>query len=87
MPINPKPIIKGLNSIDFARLYGRLYKIQKQEALGNYFCLKMIYKLARQQILQKIMNILEAWKPTEDMKFRIDIFFFTCPSTYELIII
>ena len=61
-------------------------KIQKQEALGNYFCLKMIYKLALQQILQENMNILEAWKPTEDMKFGLDIFF-TCSSTYELIII
>ena len=50
-------------------------KIQKQEALGNYFCLKMIYKLALQQILQENMNILEAWKPTEDMKFGLDIFF------------
>ena len=50
-------------------------KIQKQEDLGNYFCLKMINKLALQQILQKNMNILEVWKPTEDMKFRLDIFF------------
>ena len=31
----------------------------------------------------KNVHILEAWKPTEDMKFRLD-FFFTCPSTYVL---
>ena len=34
----------------------------------------------------KNMHILGAWKPTEDMKFRLE-FFFTCPSTYELNII
>ena len=28
----------------------------------------------------KHIQILEAWKPTEDMKFRHD-FFFTCPSS------
>ena len=33
----------------------------------------------------KNMQILEAWKPTKDKKFRLG-FFFTHPSTSELII-
>ena len=59
------------------------YKIKKQGPLGTYFCLKMISKIAPQKIFQKNIQILEAWKPTGDMKFRLD-FFRTCPSTYEL---
>ena len=34
-------------------------KSKKQRALGNYFCLKMISKLAPQTIFQKIIQILE----------------------------
>ena len=49
------------------------HKIWKQEALGDLFCLKMSF--------QKNTQILEAWKPTEDMKFWL---FFTSSSTYEL---
>ena len=75
-------LIKSLNSLDSSRPYGRLRK-SKNGALGNYFCLKMISKLAPQYIFQKNIQILEAWKPTEDMKFRLD-FFCTCHSTYEL---
>ena len=29
--------------------------------------------------------VLEPWKPTKDMNFKLE-FFFTCPSTYECII-
>ena len=75
-------LIKSLNSLDSSRPYGRLRK-SKNGALGNYFCLKMISKLAPQYIFQKNIQILEAWKPIEDMKFRLD-FFCTCHSTYEL---
>ena len=36
------------------------------------------------QIFQKNIYISEASKPTEDMKFRLDMnFFCKCPSTYE----
>ena len=42
----------------------------------------MISKLAPQSIFPKNIQILEAWKPTED---RLEFFFsFTQPSTYEL---
>ena len=58
-------------------------KIEKQEALGSYFYLKMIAELAPQKIFQRNIWILEVWKPTRDMKFRFD-FFFTWSSTYEL---
>ena len=51
------------------------YKIKNQETLRDYFCLKMISKLAPQQIFPKNIKILEAWKPTEEMKFRLELIF------------
>ena len=62
------------------------YKIKKLGALGSYFYLKIIAELAPQKIFQKNIQIFEAWKPTGDMKFRLD-FFFTCSSAYEINII
>ena len=58
-------------------------KIKKKEDLRNYFCLKIISKVAPQNLFLKIIQILEAWKPTKDIKFRLE-FFCTCPSTYAL---
>ena len=58
------------------------HKIQKQEILGNFFCLKMISKLAPQKFCQKNLDF-GVWKPNKDMKLGLK-FFFTCPSTYEL---
>ena len=37
MPINPKPIIKGLNSVDFARLNGRLLQNPKTRGFRELF--------------------------------------------------
>ena len=34
----------------------------------------MISKIAPQNIYQKNIHILEAWKPAEDMKFRLEFF-------------
>ena len=48
-PYEPKPqLIKIHNSLDSSGSYGKLCIIKKQGALGNYFCLKMISKLAPQ---------------------------------------
>ena len=41
-------LITSLNSLDSSQLNMKLSKIQKREVLGNYFCLKMISKLALQ---------------------------------------
>ena len=41
----------------------------------------MISKIAPQKFFQKNIQMLEAWKPTEDMKFRLE-FVFMCPFTY-----
>ena len=72
-------LIKIHNSLNSSRRYGRLFENKKKERLGNYFCLKMISKFSKKNIY-----ISEASKPTEDMKFRLDMkFFCTCPSTYE----
>ena len=58
-------------------------KIKKKGVLGIYSYLKMISKIALQKNFLKNVQILKAWKPTKDMKFRFE-FFCTCPSTYEL---
>ena len=81
LPQNPSNQISQLSR--FFRTKRKTKKIKKLGALGNYSCLKMISKLALQYIFQKNMQILETWKPTEDMKFRLE-FFCTCHSTYEL---
>ena len=79
-------LIQCLNSFESSRPYGRLLENKKQGDLRNYFCLKMISKIAPQKFFQKIIQISEAWKQTKDMKFRLE-FFCPCSSTYELNII
>ena len=82
--LTPKPTNQKIhNSLDSSRPYGKLLENQKERALGNYFCLKMISKLAWQKILQKSIQISEALKPTRGMKFRLE-FFCTFPSTDAL---
>ena len=48
--------------------------------LRNYFCLKMISKIAPQKYIQ----ILEAWKPTKDMKLRL-LYMPFCTSLFALL--
>ena len=87
MPVTPKPIKSNLATLLILPDHMEDYqKTKKQGALRNYFFLKMISKLASQKIFQKNIQILEAWKPNKDIKFRLE-FFWTCPSTYELNII
>ena len=67
-------LMKALYSLIFQEQMEGYYTIQNQEALGNYFCLKMISKLAPQKTFQKSIQILEAWKPTKGMKFGLEFF-------------
>ena len=65
--------------LDSSRPYARLIENQKNKtkqkqkkgALRNYFCLKMISKIAPQKTSQENIHILEAWKPTKDKKSRL----------------
>ena len=54
-------------------------KSKNQGALGSYFYLRMIAELAPQKFFQKNIQILEAWKPTRDMKFRLEFFSYALP--------
>ena len=81
-----KPSIKSRNSLDSSKPHERLLEDQKKDDLRNYFCLKMISKVAPQNLFKKIIQILEAWKPTKDIKFRLK-FFCTCPSVQKCKII
>ena len=81
-----KPSIKSRNSLDSSKPYERLLENQKKDDLRNYFCLKMISKVAPQNLFKKIIQILETWKPTKDKKFRLK-FFCTCPSVQKCKII
>ena len=53
---------------------------------GELFLPENDFQNSSTESSQKNIQILETWKPTEDMKFRLE-FFCTSPSTYELNII
>ena len=55
MPINPNAIIKGLNSLDSARLNGRLLQNPKTRGFRELFLPKNDLQIALQQIFQKNM--------------------------------
>ena len=77
MPTNPKPKSQSrfTTLLILPDYMEDCKKIKKQGALGSYFCLKIISKLAPQKIFPKNIQILGAWKPTEGIKFRLDFFF------------
>ena len=58
------------------------HKIQKK-GFRELFLPKNDLKTWSAVIIPKNMQILEVWKPNEDIKFGLE-FFCTCPSTYEL---
>ena len=78
MPITPKPI-KALNSLDSSRPNRRLSQNAKTGGLRELFLPENDFKTCSTVMIQ----ILEAWKPTEGMKLRLE-FFCACPSTYKL---
>ena len=66
-------------------LQKKLSQNPKKGGFRELFLPKNDFKSCSAVSFPKIMKILKAWKPANDMKFRL-IFFFTYPSTYELII-
>ena len=78
--------IKSLNSLVSFRPYGRLLKNKKAEVPRELFLPENDFQTSSTKIFPINIQILVAWKPTEDTKVRLE-FFSTCPSTYELIMI
>ena len=55
--------------------FQKLWKVVRKSKTGGFwelFLLEMIAELAPQNFFQKNIQILEAWKPAGDMKFRLD---------------
>ena len=68
--------IKALNSLDSSRPYGRLLKNQKTEGSRELFLPENNFQTSyTKHFPKKNIEILKAWQPTEDMKFRLEIFF------------
>ena len=62
-----------------------VYYISQNPKKEGFRELFLLFKTCSAVNFPKNMQILEAWKPTKDMKFRLE-FFSHVPSTYELII-
>ena len=77
---------RNLYSLDFLRPNGRLSQNPKTEGFRELCLPKTDFKTYSIINVPKNIQILDTWKPTEDMKLRLEIFF-TCPSTYELKIV
>ena len=79
-------LIKALNSLHCSIPNGRLSENPEKGGFRELYLPKNDFKTCSTvNFPKKYMQILEAWRPMEDMKFRLE-FFFTCSSTYELII-
>ena len=79
-------LIKVLNSLDSSRPNGRPSQNQKTGGFRGLFLPEKDFKTCSTVNFPKSIQILEAWKPTRDMKFGLECFL-TCPSTYELDIV
>ena len=71
-----------LHSLDSLRPNGRLSQNPKTEGFRELCLPKNDLKTGSIINVPKNIQILDTWKPTEDMKLRLE-FFFTCPSRYE----
>ena len=74
------------NSVDSSKPYGRLSENPKTWSSRELFLPENDSKACSTVNFPKNIQILENWKPTKDMKFRLA-FFYTCPSIYELNVI
>ena len=74
------------NSLDSSRPHRRLVENQKRGSSRELFLPENDFQTSSTINFPKNIQILEAWKPTKDIKFRLE-FFCTCPSKYELNII
>ena len=77
-------LIKIHNSLDSSRPSGRLLENHKTGASRKLFLNENDCQTSLTKFFPKNIQILEVWKPTEDMKSRLD-FFFTCSLTYNSI--
>ena len=76
MPITPKT--PKPNSLDSSRPYGRLFENKKTGDCRELFLPENDFQKSSPICFPKNIDILEAWKPTEDKKFTLE-FFCTCP--------
>ena len=67
-------LIKGLNSFDFSRSFGRLSQNPKTRDFRVLFLQENDLKTCSTVNFPKNIHILEAWKPTKDMKFTCELF-------------
>ena len=79
-------LIKALNSLDSSIPNVRLSQNPKTGGFTELFAPENDFKTCSTVNFPKIIQILQAWKPTKDMKFRLGLFF-TCSSIYEVNII
>ena len=64
-------LIQSLNSLGSSRPYESLLENQKTVGSKELFLPKNGLPNSPQKFFQKNIQISEAWKPTEDMKFRL----------------
>ena len=70
-------LIKALYSLDSSRPNGRLSQNSKTGSFRELFLPKNDFKTCFAANFPKNIQILEAWKPTEAIKFGLEVFF-TC---------
>ena len=75
-------LIKSLNFLDSSRPYERLIENEKTGGSRELFLLENDIQTSSEKNVPKNIQILEAWKPTKEKKFRLE-FFCTCCSTYD----
>ena len=68
-------LIKIHNSLDSSRLYGRLFENKKRGGSRESFFTENDLQTSCTVNFPKRFQILEAWKPTKDMKIRLEFFF------------
>ena len=64
-------LIKVFNSLDSSRPYERLLENHKTGGSRELFVPENCFQTSSTKHFPKNIQILEAWKPTEDMKFMI----------------
>ena len=68
-------LIQFFNFVDSSKPYGRLLENQKTGGSKELFLPGNDFQNSFTKIFQNNIQILETWKPTEDVKFRLEFFF------------
>ena len=69
------PLIKALNSLDSSRTCGRLLENPKTGGFRELFRPENNFKKCSVISFPKNLQSLEAWKPTKNMKLRLEFYF------------